>query len=153
MEDIFKEHLDYCMVYIDDVLVASAAEGYHFKHTTAILREFQRHKITISPSKYELCRREIDFLGVHIKKGKITLQEHIVKKILEFPDIITCRKDLQSYLGILNCANEFIKDLAKYRTSLFTKLKKTEQTIPFTWDQRDIDIIKQIRELVKQFLL
>lgn len=36
MDDIFREHLDYYMVYIDDVLVASASESEHFKHTKAI---------------------------------------------------------------------------------------------------------------------
>lgn len=69
-------------------------------------------------------------LGVHIKQGKIALQNHVVKKILEFPEKITSRKQLQSNLAssILNCANDFIKDLAKYRSSLSAKLKKTEQT-------------------------
>ena len=113
IDDIFRDHLDYCMVYIDDVLVASHSEAEHLKHIKAILYEFDKHGIVISETKYELCKQEIDFLGVHIKQGNIVLQDHIVKKILEFPEEINSRKQLQSYLGILNCASDFIKDLAK----------------------------------------
>ena len=36
----------------------------------------------------ELCKEYIEFLGMNIGKGKIKLQEHIVKKILDFPDKI-----------------------------------------------------------------
>ena len=103
---------------LDDVLVASYTREEHLKHVKAILREFTKHGIVISETKYELCKKEIDFLGVHIKQGHIALHEHIVKKILEFPEPITSRKQLQSYLGILNCASDFIKNLAKYRSSL-----------------------------------
>lgn len=110
MDDIFRDHLDYCMVYVDDILVASHTEKEHFKHVKAILNEFRMHGIVISKTKYELCKKEIDFLGVHIKQGKVALQEHISKKILEFPEEIISRKQLQIYLGILNRANDFLKD-------------------------------------------
>lgn len=128
MDDIFRDHLDYCMVYIDDVLVASHFGTEHLKHVNAILNEFSKHGIIISDTKYELYKKESNFLGVHIKQGNVTLQEHIVKKILKFPDTITSRKQLQSYLGILNCAGDFIKDLAKYRGSLSCKLKSQRRT-------------------------
>ena len=67
MDDIFRDHLDYCMVYIDDVLVASHTEAEHLKHVKFILHEFNLHGIVISETKCELYRQEIDFLGVRIK--------------------------------------------------------------------------------------
>ncbi|KAK4380924.1 movement protein [Sesamum angolense] len=45
----------------------------------------------------------------------IELQEHIVEKIRNFPDVLKDKKQLQSFLGVVNFAGIFIKDLAKYR--------------------------------------
>ncbi|KAL0451272.1 UNVERIFIED_CONTAM: movement protein [Sesamum latifolium] len=49
-----------------------------------------------------------------IKRG-IKLQDHIVEKIRNFSDVLKDKKHLQSFLGVVNFAGIFIKDLAKYR--------------------------------------
>ena len=34
----------------------------------------------------ELCKEHIEFLGLKIEKGLVSLQPHIAKKILDFSD-------------------------------------------------------------------
>ncbi|KAK4400444.1 hypothetical protein Sango_1150500 [Sesamum angolense] len=53
--------------------------------------------------------------GILIDEADIELQEHIVEKIRNFPDVLKDKKQLQSFLGVVNFAGIFIKDLAKYR--------------------------------------
>jgi len=43
----------------------------------------------------EICKDRVKFLGHEIGEGKIYLQEHIAKKILDFPDRMDERKTLQ----------------------------------------------------------
>jgi hypothetical protein len=42
----------------------------------------------------KICKEKINFLGYEIGEGKIYLQDHIAKKILQFPDIIDDKKVL-----------------------------------------------------------
>ncbi|KAL0438741.1 UNVERIFIED_CONTAM: movement protein [Sesamum latifolium] len=62
-----------------------------------------------------------------IKRG-IELQDHIVEKIHNFPDVLKDKKYLQSFLGVVNFAGIFIKDLAKYRKDFRPLLKETESS-------------------------
>ena len=59
----------------------------------------------------QLFQQTIEFLGVIIGNSKILLQPHISKKILTFPDKIEKTKELQKFLGLLNYARPFIKNL------------------------------------------
>ena len=131
MDNIFRPYLEFCLVYIDDIPVASKTEIEHVDHLKKIISELDKHGIVISERKMQLFQTEIDFVGMHINKGKLSLAEHITKKILEFSDQLKDRKQLQSFLGLLNCAADFIKDLASKRQSLTSKLKGTDKTNPF----------------------
>uniref|UniRef100_K4A1T1 Reverse transcriptase/retrotransposon-derived protein RNase H-like domain-containing protein n=1 Tax=Setaria italica TaxID=4555 RepID=K4A1T1_SETIT len=60
-------------------------------------------------------------------EGKIYLQDHIAKKILEFPDVMNDKKTLQQFLGIVNYARNYIENLAKLAGPLYAKLRKNGQ--------------------------
>ena len=47
----------------------------------------------------ELSKEYIDFLGMKISDDKIKFQEHIVKKIMDFPDKLEDKKTPQTFLG------------------------------------------------------
>uniref|UniRef100_A0A453E316 Reverse transcriptase RNase H-like domain-containing protein n=1 Tax=Aegilops tauschii subsp. strangulata TaxID=200361 RepID=A0A453E316_AEGTS len=77
----------------------------------------------------EICKEKINFLGHEIGEGKIYLQEHIAKKILEFPDNMSDKKVLQQFLGIVNYARNYIDNLAKLAGPLCAKLRKSGQKL------------------------
>ena len=149
---IFRKYSDFCLVYIDDVLIASHTEEDHIEHLRIIIAEFDNHGIIISHKKMLLFQEEIDFIGVHIKHGKISPLDHITKKILNFSDKINDIKQLQSFLGLLNCDTYYLTDLAEKRRSLTTKLKGTEKTNPFNWTKDDIEIMTKQKEEFKNIL-
>jgi hypothetical protein len=58
-------------------------------------------------------RKKFNFLGHEIGEGKIYLQDHIAKKILQFSNAMNDKKVLQQFLGIVNYAMNYIDNLAK----------------------------------------
>ncbi|KAL0412220.1 UNVERIFIED_CONTAM: movement protein, partial [Sesamum latifolium] len=60
--------------------------------------------------------------------------DHIVEKIRNFPDVLKDKKHLQSFLGVVNFAGIFIKDLAKYRKNFRPLLKETE-SLKWKWEE------------------
>jgi hypothetical protein len=67
---------------------------------------------------------KINFLGHKIGEGKIYLQDHIAKKILQFSDAMYDKRVLQQFLGIINYARNYIDNLAKLPGPLYAKLRK-----------------------------
>jgi hypothetical protein len=68
-------------------------------------------------------QRKNNFLGHEIGEGKIYLQDHILKKILQFSDAMNGKKVLQQFLGIVNYAMNYIDNLAKLTGPLYAKLR------------------------------
>ena len=93
----------------------------------------------------QLLKEHIEFLGVEIGKGKIKLQPHISRKILEYPDKLDNLKQLQGFLGSLNYTRPFIKDLSKYTGPLYNKTS-AKGTRNFNYE--DIKLVQRLKKRV-----
>ena len=145
MDSIFS-NLDFCVVYIDDILVFSKTREEHTKHLEIMTDLFQKHGIILSPKKIEVEQTTIEFLGLTLNPNGIQLQDHILIKLKEFPDILVDKKQLQSFLGILNYGRQFIKDLSKKEKSLQRLLKKDQ---PFEWTPNDTVVIQSLKNEIQ----
>ncbi|KAK4385998.1 movement protein [Sesamum angolense] len=84
--------------------------------------------------------------GILIDEANIELQEHIVEKIRNFPDILKDKKHLQSLLGVVNFAGIFIKDLAKYRKDFRPLLKETESA-KWKWEEIHTQRVRELKQV------
>ncbi|KAK6150429.1 hypothetical protein DH2020_015361 [Rehmannia glutinosa] len=71
---------------------------------------------------------------------------HIIEKIQGFPDTLKDKKQLQSFLGVVNFAEMFINNLAHYR-KVFSPLLKKDAI--FKWENEHQEGIKQLKEVCK----
>lgn len=71
-----------------------------------------------------LCRK-IEVLGIIIGQEQIELHKHISTSILEIPDKLDGLKQIQSFLGKLNYARNFISNLSQLAWPLYNKTKQT----------------------------
>ncbi|CAJ2676540.1 unnamed protein product [Trifolium pratense] len=121
----------------------------HIKDVEIVLLRIKEKGIVISKKKSQLCKTEIEYLGVIIKdNGELNLAPHTQEKISAFPDVLVDRKQIQRFLGCLNyIANEgFFKDLAKERKIL---QKKISEKIPWSWTDEDTKIVKTIKSKIQ----
>ena len=107
------------------------------------------HGIILGKNKCIYAKQEIEFLGLEIKAGQISLQKHLQEKIENSPEKIEDRKQLERFLGCLTYASDFIKNLAKLRKPLQQKLKKD---VSWTWTANDSKIMQNFKRCVKIFL-
>src|SRR5438128_3820544 len=94
----------------------------------------------------EICKERITIISHEIREGKIYLQDHIAKKILQFPDVMNDKKVLQQFLGIVNYARNYIDNLAKLAGPLYAKLRKNGQKY---FNSEDIKLVRAIKEKVR----
>lgn len=73
-------------------------------------------------------KSQIDYLGFHIKEGKIFHVDKNLKAIKEFP--VPKNKNIKQFLGLCNYYRKFLDNFA-YKALLLTKL--TQGKINFNW--------------------
>jgi len=143
MDNIFRNYKQFVCVYIDDILVHSKHKQEHISHLKLVLNELLKNGIVISVKKAQFFRNNIEFLGVEIGNGKIKLQPHIAKKILDTPPIKNV-KSLQQFLGLVNYARPFIKNLGKLIGPLYSKSSLTGVKKINIEDDKQVDKIKNL---------
>ena len=71
MDDIFKDLNNYCLVYIDDIVVFSKIIEQHKDDVLAVTKRCIDHGIILGKNKCIYAEQETEFLGLEIKDGKI----------------------------------------------------------------------------------
>ncbi|GKC33417.1 hypothetical protein Tco_1040711 [Tanacetum coccineum] len=89
----------------------------------------------------------VDFFGVVIGEGIIKLQQHIIKKIMNFnKEELKTKKGLRSLLGILNYAQNHI---LKLRILLRPLYEKTNAHGDKRLKPSDYELVRKIKEQVQ----
>jgi len=70
--DQVLQGLDFCYVYIDDVLIASHTPNKHKVHLRLVLERFEQYGILINPAKCVLGVHELQFLGHHVTQSGVS---------------------------------------------------------------------------------
>ncbi|KAL0301669.1 UNVERIFIED_CONTAM: putative enzymatic polyprotein [Sesamum radiatum] len=145
MDNLFKDYFEFMFVYIDDIPIASKNMKDRIKHFEIFSDTCYKKGLVLS-EKATIAVNKIEFLGILIDETGIELQEHIVEKICNFPYILKDKKHLRSFLGVVNFAGIFIKDLATYRKNFWPLLKETESA-KWKWEEihtQRVRVLKQV---------
>ena len=131
MHEIFKENLDdFIIIYLDDILIYSKTWEEHLKHVRATLEILRKNKLFAKLSKCTFGVREVDYLGFILRSNGVAINPHKTSAIKEWPTPKS-KKDVQSFLGLINYYRRFIRDCSKIARPL-TELTKD---VPFAWSK------------------
>ncbi len=122
MMDSILQGLDYCFVYLDDVLVASSDHEQHEAHLREVLRRFSEHGLVLNAEKCDWGKEELDYLGHHVSARGIAPIRSRVQAIIDFPKPVTVAH-LQTYLGMVNFYRRFLHNAARVLKPLTDSLR------------------------------
>src|SRR5207248_3826902 len=108
---------DFCVAYLDDILIYSKSQEDHDKHIKLILNQLQKHHLHIDLEKSEFDKDEIKFLGHIIGIHGIQMDSKKVKTISQWltPQNL---KELQAFLRLANYYQCFVAHYSKFITLL-----------------------------------
>lgn len=127
MNRIFNGDLsEFCVIYLDDVLIFSSSESEHRKHVEMVLEALRENKLIASPKNCELFRSATTFLGFRISDKGLEMEEEKVKTIREWP---SCRniKEVMAFLGTVTFYQRFVKNYSEIAEPLTRLLKKKSE--------------------------
>ena len=94
-----------------------------------VLQRLRENDLYLKPKKCEFAKTKIEWLGMVIEEGKITMDLGKVKGIQEWPTPTTV-KQVQSFLGFGNFYGQFIRHFSELAKPLNDLLKKDHE---FLW--------------------
>ena len=127
---------DFCIVYLDDILVFSKSEEEHYEHLRLVIERLYNTDLYANPKKCEFLKPSVEYLGFIVDKEGIHMDPERVKTISEWPRPKTYR-DIQVFLGFCNFYRRFIfnfSGIAKPLTALLLGLKNGKKPGPITTD-------------------
>ena len=136
MNDVLREFLDdFCVVYLDDILIYSACLEEHRVHVRRILQTLADNDIHIKPEKCEFHVSRTEFLGFIVSSEGVTMDGKKVEAIVRW-EAPRCVRDVQVFLGFANFYRRFIQRYSHVAGPLFDLLKTADKTAgggSFVW--------------------
>jgi RNase H-like domain found in reverse transcriptase/Reverse transcriptase (RNA-dependent DNA polymerase) len=133
-------------VYMDDILVTTANDlPLHWRIIHDVLNLLEAESFFLKPSKCKFKRSSIDYLGIVVSNGAISIDPTEWDGLATWPKQLATIKQVRSTLGIFGYQRPFIwgfADIAKPLTEL------TKKDAPFIWTPHCTAAIQQLKEIV-----
>ena len=130
MDSIFSDMIEGCIVivYMDDILIFTKTQELK-RYTKMVLQRLQENNLYLKLKKCKFNKTTMEYLGLIIKEGQLSMDPVKLKGISEWP-VPTTVKQVRSFLGFGNFYQRFIQKFSKLALPLNNLLKKDTQ---FDW--------------------
>jgi hypothetical protein len=124
---------DFCVVYLDDILIYSQTREEHTSHILQVLDRLEQSHLFVKQSKCVFYQDRVDFLGFIIDREGISMDPDRVQAVQEWPTPESVH-DIQVFLGFANFYRRFISGYSRIASPITALLKKT--CTPFSWTEQ-----------------
>ena len=115
-------HLSWCIIYLDDIIVFSLTPEEHLVRLQAVFNKLKAADLKLKPSKCELFRKQINYLGHVVGYNGVSTDPKKIKAITEWPRPTTVA-EVRSFLGFVSYYRRFIPNFSKVAKPLNKLLK------------------------------
>ncbi|XP_029169585.1 uncharacterized protein K02A2.6-like [Nylanderia fulva] len=118
-----NDNLEFVIVYLDDILIASNSLQEHLKHIDLVIGRLEDVGFKLNKEKCEFLKKEIKFLGHTFDNVTANINKETKCSIASFQRPKT-KKNIQAFLGLVNWDRRFVKNLARLTKPLKNLLKR-----------------------------
>ena len=105
---------DFCVPYLDDILIYSASISEHVNHVHQVLQRLRSHGINLKPRKCELFKHCVKCLGRIVTSDGYSMDPDYVKPMTVFHEKLPQNVgELRGLMGTLGYFHRFIPDFSK----------------------------------------
>lgn len=132
MEMVFRGlQWNILLVYLDDIIVMSLNFDEHIERLEEVFRRLAEAGLKMKPSKCELIKAEVLFLGHVVTQDGIKPNPKIVEAVSSWKEPVNV-KEIQSFVGLCSYYRQYISNFSHIASPL-TQL--TKKNVKFNWDQ------------------
>jgi Reverse transcriptase (RNA-dependent DNA polymerase) len=100
MDSIFSDMIEerIVIVYMDDILILANNQEDLQKHTKMVLQQLWEHNLFLKPKKCKFNKTTMEYLGLIIQEGKLSMDPVKLSGIRDWPTPSTV-KQVRGFLG------------------------------------------------------
>ena len=102
-----KLHLQYCMIYLDDIIVFSKNPADYIKQLRSVFEKLDKAGLRLKPNKCEFFKCIVEYLGHVVSEKGIETNSKKIEVIVNWPRPKTVSQ-MRSFLGFCNYYHKFI---------------------------------------------
>jgi hypothetical protein len=103
---------EFCMVYVDDIVVWSGTEGEHIDRLRKVFERIREGEVFLAPSKCSFAKASFDVLGHLCTQNGVGPNPKKVKAVVDYP-VPKNRPALRRFLGLAGWVSRFIRNYSK----------------------------------------
>ena len=142
-------HLQYCIIYLDDIIVFSKMPDEHIKQLRSVFEKLDQAGLCLKPSKCEFFKKTVEYLGHIVSENGIETNSKKIESIVKWPQPQTVTQ-MHSFLGFCNYYRKFIHRYAQIAKPLYKLISgdqtKTKQAKLF-WDEKCEQAFKALKDI------
>ena len=145
-------NLNWCIIYLDDVIVYSQTPEEHLKRLEAVFKKLSAYGLKLKPSKCTFFQEEITYLGHLITADGIATDPKKVQVVKDWPTLETAG-DVRSFLGLVGYYRRFIEGFSQIVKFLYqltkgieSQTKKTAKKTFIKWDEKEEEYFETLKE-------
>jgi transposase InsO family protein len=136
----------YCLVYLDDILIYSETFEEHIQHIDEVLKRLDEANFKVKPEKCQWGQNSVKFLGHIVSQNGLSMDPEKIEAIkrAEEPKNTT---ELQRFLGLANYYRKFVPEYAKVARPLH-EIQSNKSA--FNWTENCQKVFDQLKTLLSQ---
>lgn len=141
MQDLLRD-MNHVRVFFDDIIIFSKSQSEHRIHVQQVVQRLIENGLAINLEKSKFGVKQIDFLGHKISKNVVKPNDANLAAIRDFSEP-TSKKDLQSFIGLINFVSRFIPHYSTVTAPLRVLLKKNSV---FRWSDEQRKAFQTLKD-------
>ena len=138
--------LDQLAYFLDDLMVASLDVKTHLMKLDILLTRLASANLKLMPSKCELLKTKVEFVGLTISEEGISVNDQRVTAVKEIPAPRTL-KECQKVMGFLNYNRKFVKGFAGLAKPIYQLIDKKRK---FIWTKECQEGFEEIKRRIAE---
>jgi hypothetical protein len=133
---------EFCMVYVDDIVVWSETEEEHVDRLRLVLERIRQGEVYLNPAKCSFAKSEFEVLGHLCTKDGVGPNPKKVQAVVDYPAPKN-RPALRRFLGLAGWVSRFIRNYSR-KTQGLRRLLAGEEL--FVLKGEDLEEFEQIKK-------
>ena len=132
-------NLSICLIYLDDIILFSSTVTEHLERLRCLFTALRRANLKLKPSKCELLRTKVSFLGHVVSDQGIATDPDKIRAVVEWP-VPRSVTEVRSFLGLCSYYRRFVESFATVAGPLHALTGKARS---FEWTEECQRVIRR----------